>query len=168
MKFRAAEGQLGRGLLELRRAERQDLLVAGAAGFYEERAFLDLGARRVGRAVACTRLVRTEEEVRKLRPHELVEEELRVEQVLLELTDDLFTLVGDVRIELASERPRRVQHGPEGQVVGALGLLLVQRQLRLEELTLGRRQAHLHEGDDLTGALTDADVADGVLTRIAP
>src|SRR5690606_41227136 len=97
---------------------------------------------RVGRTVACAGLVRTEEEVRKLRPHEFVEEELRVEQVLLELTDDLLTLVSDGRIELASERARRVEHGAEGQIVSETGLLLVQRQLRLEELTPGPRQAH--------------------------
>ena len=106
--------------------------------------------------------------LRELRPGERVVEQLGVEEELAELGHHLVRVAAQVRVLLPGQRARRLQHGAVGPAGGRLVLLLVQQQLGLEDLPLGRGQAHLHERHHLAGALALAHVLDGVFAGVAP
>src|SRR5690554_1795715 len=109
-----------------------------------------------------------EEVVRELPLGVRIVEELRLVEVDAELLDDIVRVFADLEVEMTDERLSGREHRAEAALRCLAGALLVEEILRLEEELFGGLEAELSDGDDLSRALADADIADAVLTRITP
>src|SRR5262249_49030720 len=129
-------GSLRGPLLRRRRRRRAEARVALVSGVDEEARLFDELVRRLEARRLAAIFVRPEEVLRELPARERIEEELRVVEVLPELGHDLVGLGADVREALAGERARRPQIRREGARRRIAVRLLVEEDLRLEELSL--------------------------------
>ena len=134
----------------------------------EELRLFDALVRRLEGRPLERLFVGVEEVVRELRPGERIVEETGVVEARLELADDLRGVVADVDVLDLGHRLRRLQHRAQRLGRGRLRLAALEVVERLERDALARRQTELDQRHHLAGAFADADVADGVLARIAP
>ena len=142
--------------------------LAGVGGFDKELGFFDELSGGFFSHAAVGAFVPTEEVVGEFTFGEAIEEEFGVVKSRAEFADDTIGIVAHIEKLRSDECLRGGDHGLIGHSVRLFELVLVEQDLRLEDLTFGEGQIEIDEGNDFARAFAFAAIAVRVFARVTP